>query len=71
MKKIINGIVIFAVTLLAPHIVQAQGTTYLSSLSPTSTSSLPVGERLLARGGIWNGKQCQRLFAQFRSIGDG
>ena len=41
---IIGGILIFAVTLFAPRIAQAQGTmTYLSSLSQTPTGTLPVG----------------------------
>jgi hypothetical protein len=44
MKKIISGVVMFAFTLLAPQIVQAQGTiTYVSSLSQNSTGNVLVG----------------------------
>jgi hypothetical protein len=44
MKTIINCIIGFAVALLAPQIVQAQGTmTYLSNLDQASAGSLAVG----------------------------
>lgn len=45
MKKIIiNGVITFAVALVAPQIVQAQGTmTYLSNLDQASAGSLAVG----------------------------
>jgi len=44
MKKIIAGVTAFGLALLAPQIVQAQGTmTYLSSLGSTSAGSLAVG----------------------------
>jgi hypothetical protein len=43
MKKIIICIIIFAVTLLAPQITRAQGTTYLSNLGQTSAGSVAVG----------------------------
>src|ERR1035437_1650054 len=43
-KNIINGIIVFAVGLLAPQISQAQGTiTYLSNLGQPSTGSRAVG----------------------------
>jgi hypothetical protein len=43
MKTTINSIIGFAVALLAPQIVQAQGMVYVSSLSQTPTSSYSVG----------------------------
>jgi hypothetical protein len=44
MKKIIAGVTAFALALLAPQLVQAQGTmTYLSGLSTNSTGSVAVG----------------------------
>lgn len=44
MKATITGILVFAVALFAPRIVQAQGTmTYVSSLSQTSTGSSSGG----------------------------
>jgi hypothetical protein len=39
----INGILVLAVTLSAPQFVQAQGTTYVSSLGETTVGSLSVG----------------------------
>ena len=44
MKGIINGVIVFAVALLAPQILQAQGTmTYLSNVDQASAGSLSVG----------------------------
>lgn len=43
MKKVINSIILLAVTLLAPQITRAQGTFYLSNLGQSSTGSLAVG----------------------------
>jgi hypothetical protein len=44
MKGIINGVIVFAVALLAPQILQAQGTmTYLSNVDQASAGSLAVG----------------------------
>lgn len=42
-KLIVSGIIVFAVALLAPQIVQAQETTYLSNLGQPSTGSEAVG----------------------------
>jgi hypothetical protein len=41
--KLTIGIIVLAVGLLAPQIISAQGTVYLSNLSQSSTGSLPVG----------------------------
>jgi len=44
MKGIINGVIVFAVALLAPQILQAQGTmTYLSNVDQASAGSFAVG----------------------------
>jgi hypothetical protein len=46
-NNIINGIIVFAVALLAPQILQAQGTmTYLSNVDQASAGSLTVGSDL-------------------------
>lgn len=42
-KTIINGILAFTITSLAPQIIQAQGTVYLSNLGQASGSSVAVG----------------------------
>src|SRR5665213_2368961 len=42
-KHIINGVIIFAVGLLAPQIIQAQGTVYLSNLGQGIGSEIGVG----------------------------
>lgn len=42
-KRIIRGIIVFAVLLLAPQITNAQGTTYLSNLSQSSARNRAVG----------------------------
>jgi hypothetical protein len=52
MKKII---ITSVVALLTPLVVNAQGTTYLSSLSPISTSSLPVGSDYWLAAGFGTG----------------
>jgi hypothetical protein len=43
MKTIINGLIVFAVALLAPQIAQAQGTIYMSNLGQTSAGTDAVG----------------------------
>jgi hypothetical protein len=57
MKKIIlSGIVVFAASLLAPQIAQAQGTVvYLSNLGQPSTGSLAVGSDLWLAAGFVTG----------------
>jgi hypothetical protein len=42
-NRIIRDIIVFAVSLLAPQIMQAQGTTYLSNLEQPSIGSITVG----------------------------
>ena len=55
-KIIVVGVVVFAVALLAPQIVQAQGTmTYVSSLSQTSTGSPSVGSDSWLAAGFYTG----------------
>jgi hypothetical protein len=46
-KKIINGILTFAIVMLAAPIVQAHGTTYLSNMGQASTGS--VGSQAIMR----------------------
>src|SRR5580692_4340595 len=55
MKNIVTGIIISAGILLAPRITHAQGTVYVSSLSPTSTASLPVGSDYWLAAGFFVG----------------
>jgi hypothetical protein len=57
MRKIImNGVITFAVTLLAPQILQAQGTmTYLSNLGQASGGSLAVGSDSWLAVGVLTG----------------
>jgi hypothetical protein len=56
MKNLIFSHFIFlAVTLFAPQLAVAQGTVYVSSLSPSSTSSLPVGSDYWLAAGFETG----------------
>jgi hypothetical protein len=54
-QTIIGGVLAFAVALLAPQVVQAQGTVYVSSLNQTSTGSLPVGSDYWLAAGFVSG----------------
>jgi len=52
---IIGGIIVFAVGVLAPQILQAQGTIYLSNLGQPSAGSLAVGSDSWLAAGIYTG----------------
>jgi hypothetical protein len=54
-SKMINGAIAFVFALMAAQTAHAQGTTYLSSLSPTATSSLPVGSDYWLAAGFFTG----------------
>src|ERR1035441_8828957 len=56
MKRIILlAIPVFALAVLPPQILQAQGTTYLSNLDQSSVGSLPVGSNSWVAAGIYTG----------------
>jgi hypothetical protein len=42
-KPVVNGVIVLAVALLSPQIIQAQGTTYMSNLGQFTDGSLAVG----------------------------
>jgi hypothetical protein len=54
-KTIVVGILILALGALTPPYAQAQGTLYLSSLSPTSTGSVAVGSDSWLAAGVYTG----------------
>src|ERR1035438_5489490 len=56
MKKIIiPAVLALALGMLSPQIIQAQGTTYLSSLDQSSVGSLAVGSNSWVAAGIYTG----------------